>query len=272
MTQHLEKVTIIRHFKDTDNLVRHGTDNPLQSGQESIAQEIGKRLQLDALEEGYQGILLISSPKVRVRETVKMIQTAMINDEHDHFRVRTIVNPNLRELDQGKLNLPTYYQPGAYFRPLKEAWKAFWEESFGFHHNLSYKFGSQTDNSSNQTFSQYFKETGECYKEQAIRLYTAALEFGKMLNRFQRIKPVVVTHGAPFAIYRELEIIAKDVQESKIQIPAGGLVQLSWDYFQKRSNDIHPDFGQTDTISLNSLYDNEIVSILNREINYLNNL
>ncbi|HEX9008019.1 MAG TPA: hypothetical protein VF837_02045, partial [Patescibacteria group bacterium] len=191
-----------------------------------------------------------------------------------NFKTGIIVNPNLRELDQGKLKLPDDYQSGTYFAPLKEAWSAFWNESFIVSHDLTYRFGSSFAQGELKypNFSKYFEYPGESYKDETIRLYTAIHEFGKKINHNCRIKPIVVTHGAPLAIFRELELIANDVLMEKLDLRPGQLVQMSWDYFAKRKTNQHPDYGQACELTITSLFDNRIRKLLEQEINYLKEL
>lgn len=272
MSNRLEALTIIRHLKDVNNLGVHGTDSPLEPGQESTASEVGRKLYEEAKKDGFQGILFISSPKTRAIETANIMRKN-ISDINVVFKTGLAVDPNIRELDQGKFRLPPDYIPGTYFMPLKKAWTAFWGETFT-NHNPLYRFGSA--NAEGQLkypeLVDHFEHPGECYKDQAIRLYSSVYEMGKSLDKFHRVKPVVIAHGAPLAIFRELEQIAKDVQNGVIDIPVGGLVQLSWDYFERRTQDQHPDYGQLSQISLSALYDPMILGILKREIDYLRQL
>ncbi len=275
MLHKIEGITVIRHLRDTDDLVNHGTDNPLEKGQDQIAFNLGCKLREESVNEGYRGIFLISSPKTRATETTNILRQG-ISQGNISFKTRMVVNPDIRELDQGQLKFPECYKSGTRFEPLKNAWKIFWAETFGENHDLTYKFGDSVAQGRLKypELLDTFEIPGECYKEQAIRLYTAALKLGNDIKQFERVKfkPIIITHGAPFAIYRELDVIANDFEKGLIDIPVGGLVQLSWDYYNKRTENKQPEYGQSSTIPATFLNKQKTQEILVREIDYLNRL
>lgn len=267
----IESITVIRHFRDVDNLIANGTDNPLAPGQEDKAIEFGNQLSMQAKAEGYRGIVLITSPKKRAVETARIIQEG-VSEAKDPPKTKVVVNYNLRELDQGILMFPPDYKPGMYFEPLTIAWNAFWEETFASR-NLLYRFGSPYSRGQlcHPELQGYFSSYGECYRDHAVRLYSSVYDFGQRLNRFRYFKPIVVTHDAPRVIFKELEFIAKQIQEDKIVVSSGGLAQLTWDTYSGHEPS-HLAFGEVSILSTLALSDPKVKDILYREINILKQL
>lgn len=265
----LEKLPVIRHLKDTDNLRDYEMDNPLMPSQEAEAQTIGKQLATEVLKEECRAIFLIVSPKRRAIETAGLIQRYFHNN-HNNLKVSVSINDNLRELDQGQLILPHDYVSGTSFEPLPRAWEIFWDETFIKHNNPLYKFGDPVAQDGIPEYPEllgFFERYGECYRDLALRLYTLAHEFGKNLDRFKKIKPVVITHGSPVAIFKELERIAHDIQNGKDELKTGDLMRLTWDNFVSQEKDKqHPEFGSMQYISLENLTNTGILKRLHDEI------
>lgn len=265
----LEKLPVIRHFKDTDNLRDYEMDNPLMPSQEAEARTIGEQLAADVLKEEYKAILLVVSPKKRAIETAGLIQHYFHNN-HDNLKVSVSINDNLRELDQGKLILPEDYVSRTFFKPLPRAWEVFWDETFVNYNNPLYKFGDPMIQNNIPRYPEllgFFETYGECYRDLSLRLYTLVYEFGKNLDRFKKIKPVVITHGSPVAIFKELELVARDIQNGKDGLKTGGLMRLTWDNFVSREKDKqHPEFGSTQYISLENIANPGILKRLQDEI------
>jgi broad specificity phosphatase PhoE len=268
----IESLHVVRHLRDADNLVLNGTDNPLVPDQDNIASEFCNRLVFEAKKDGYRGIVMITSPKKRAFETAQILQGEILRSENS-FKVSIILCSNLRELDQGKFIFPSEYKPGDFFEPLAEAWKIFWSETFIDKHNLLYHFGSPYSGTERlyPNLQNSFESCGECYRDYAVRLYSAIYDFGQRLNRFRSLKPVVITHDSPRVIFQELEYIAKLVQDNVINIAPGSLPQLTWDTYSTHELS-HLKFGEISTITPVALLDSKIQKILQTEIEFLSKM
>jgi hypothetical protein len=156
---------------------------------------------------------------------------------------------------------------------LTQAWKAFWDETFIKSRNLRYQFGCPYFQGQliHPELQGCFSSYGECYRDYALRLYSAVYDFGQRLDRFQHVKPVIITHDSPRVIFQELEFIANQIQEGDATVPVGGLAQLTWDTYSNHEPS-RMLFGEVTVLSTNALFDPKVTSILHREINMLKRL
>lgn len=272
MPKTVEYIPVVRHLKDIDNLVANGTDNPLAPGQNEVAIKFGNQLAKDAKAEGYCGVVLVTSPKRRTIETAQIIQEGILQSENG-FKASLVVNHNLREINQGKLIFPSGYKPGDFFNPLSDAWRAFWSETFIDNQNLLYPFGSPYVRGELQhpELNGHFLSYGECYRDYAVRLYSAVYDFGLRLHNFRRLKPIVVTHDSPRVIFRELEFIGGQIQARAINITPGDLPQLTWDTYSTHEPS-RLNFGEVSVLSTTALSDQKVLDVLKREIIVLKQL
>lgn len=272
MANRLECIPVVRHLRDVNNLREFGTNAPLADGQGNEVSDTARTLCESCENEGYKGILFITSPTRRAVETAILIQQGVRSSEQA-LKTRVSVDLNIRELDQGTLNLPADYVAGSYFPPLKVAWDAFWKESFDWH-DLKYHFGDP-NTSRGVVYPELidtFIKTGESYRDQCVRIYTSVLGMGRNLARFRNVMPVVVTHGAPLAIFRDLESIGHDVESGVTNFDLGKLADLTWEYYQKKNGGQHQDYGASLVVGVSSLYNPLILKRLEMEINYLKRL
>lgn len=271
MPKSIESLPVIRHFKNVDDLISNGTDNPLAPNQEALAHEIGNRLVQEAKDKCCRGLVLITSPKKRTQETAQIIQKRILEN---NLKAPLVINHNLRELDQGKFVLPPEYKAGDFFEPLSEAWKAFWSETFIDHNNLLYRFGDPYSQGELRypELQGHFLSFGESYRDYSVRLYSAVYDFGKRLNNFKQLKPVIVTHDSFRVNFLELENIGKEIHNGNLSVTPGSLPRLTWDNYCAHKPSQLLDYGKVSVVSTSSLLDPEVLNILQQEINILNQL
>jgi len=148
----------------------------------------------------------------------------------------------------------------------------FWDEVSN-KGNYKYSFGDPVKQEDGSylypEFAGFFKEYGESYLEQNIRLYKSIVKLYNNMDRLQKTKFVVITHGASLAIYKEMELIAHQLVNDGFDPEVGTIMDLTWEYFKKRPYDIASKYGHIETIDVTPLLNLQVIDRLKLEISYM---
>lgn len=263
-----EKVMLIRHFRDQDNLL-YNNDSPIMVEEFPKAEVAATEIKAEF--ENIHEVAVFVSNKQRAEMTARMV--------FDHINASVPVSINvesrLREIDQGRYVLPDGYQPGDNFPPLQEAWTVFFHETFK-NGNLHYRFGDPMmgeDGCKYPQLSGHFVEHGENQIEFSIRFYNFLIDLCKKYKGRKEVLPVIVTHQAVTARFAEVLSIAEKYRHGTINIGhAGSLPMLEWEQFEEiRGNrDVFIEYGGVTSFQIDCLY--EFVEVLEREVVYLKSL
>lgn len=256
-----EKMAIVRHLEDHDDLKKFELDGILKPGQEEEVFKISDELIELALDDDSESIDLFSSSKKRSLETAQKLHDT-INDIKPGFAKMT-EDVRVADLNQGTLNLPENYSEGQNFQPLRDAWDIFWDETF-VKGDLLYRFGSPVSSDGTRKFPKLegaFLEYGECYAQLAERLYDFVYDLFTQ-ERYLRDKRTIglVGHSITFGVMHELAVIAKDYNEEfpTVPIPLGELPKITWEYFEKLKNSVlskNPEYGEVGFCDISGLKD-----------------
>lgn len=263
----MAEIYAIRHLEDINDL-NYGLNAPLKPDQEKIIKDLSYLVGQRIKENGKNGGIIYCSPKERCVKTAELIKKN-IRQKRPNVNIFICKDPKIRELNQGKLDLPKDYKSGDVFNPLQYAWEAFVDETFGPSKNPRYKFGEKLPNGSDSDFSRSFKSPGESCAEFHSRIYEAVQQYG-LKTHSTKYEPFILTHSAIIAIMKELEFVAKDIQKGKSFIP-GDLIQLTWEKAIHLDKDKYKKFGFIEKLNPNYLNNRKVLGLLEREINYLNN-
>lgn len=267
-------VFVMRHFDDIDDLIKYGRDGVLESGQEETVNSFAKEI-LDELKLGNKrAVMFVCSSRIRSVQTVDLI-VEKIKSIDNSIKCRTISEGRLNNIDQGKFILPDNYKQGDIFVGLDLANKIFAEEVFS-ESNFLYHFGDpilQKDGLCKYPeLTSFFESHGENYKDFLLRVYRTIIETSKKMDKFEsKTKVVVVTHAQLYQILRDLSDVARMVKNKEININIGELPKICWDLYQDRFKKGKP-FYNLNHVSIEVLYDTEILSLLEREIQYLESI
>jgi len=275
-----EKIMVVRHLDDVDDLRRYGRDGVLIPGQEDRAEDIAKEIYSEIKNDGKKAILFVTSPKIRARETARLVADSLRKMDNS-LKIRFTAEDDLRVMDQGDFVLPDDYKQGDSHAGLKLAGKVFAKEVHASDgpdgvDNYGYKFGDPVlmpDGSFKYPeLNGYFNECGESYKDVLVRLYLLIIETHEKLFKLEgKTKLVVITHGQPSQIFKDLIKVAQMIKSGEAQFTTGKLAKLCWDVYNKR-DDSEKVTGRVDVLSLEELGDPKMIKILKDEIDYLNKL
>jgi hypothetical protein len=195
------------------------------------------------------------------------------------IKIRIIEENNLREIDQWKFILPERYQPWDKYEWLILAWKIFFQEVFwadyGWKDNYNYKYwDSLTENNIMKypELSDFFIETWESYKDVLIRVYSQIIKASQSVSKYQyNTKIAVFTHGQPSQIIKDLVEVSDLIKNEKFVFKAWELPRICWERY-KRRNDKRRDLGKVDLIPIDGLFDHDLMSTLQMEIDFLKKL
>lgn len=264
------RLLLSRHIEDIGDL-RNNRDCGINPEMAHEAQQIADEIIRTADTEGSGAVLFVISPKIRVRETTEIIRSHIRKES----TLKTLLTeePGLREIDQGTFCLPDDYTTDMYIPELARAWEIFWEETFT-NGDFQYRFGSvssRTNPKAHRELESFFTKPGENYTEYCVRLYRAALKLSKdsRLTRRSGVRLSVITHGAPLAIFKELEGISTDMANDGFDFETGTLMQLCWDRYRDRKVDADPNFGASVSLRFDHISDPRIRSKLQVEVDYL---
>lgn len=264
-------IEIARHLPDQDDL-RLDRDGPLDPEYHHLAIGIAEKIIAEAEKEDKKVVAFVVSPKKRAVQSVELIRNYI--KEKKNGKIRTIVNidQDIREIDQGKFILPQNYSYGDNLLELSEAGRVFFDQSAN-KKNYTYHFGDpelQDDGTyKHPEFANFFSEYGESYLEQNIRLYKAILKLYEYKDRLSQMKLVVVTHGAPLSIYKELETIAIQILKEDFNPEIGTIMDLTWEYYKKRAKEKPSAYGRIETIDVSPILNEKIIGRLRAEIEYM---
>jgi len=263
-----EKVMLIRHFRDQDNLLYHN-DSPIMD--EELPKAKVAATEVEAEFEGISEVEVFVSNKQRAEMTARTI----FGHLNGHVSVSINVEPRLREIDQGRYVLPCGYLPGDNFPPLQEAWAVFFHETFK-NGNIYYRFGDPMvgeDDCKYPQLSGHFVEYGENQIEFSIRFYSFLIDICKKYKGRRDVLPVIVTHQAVTARFAEVLSIAEKYRNGAIIIGlVGQLPLLEWGQFEEiRGNrDIFIEYGGVTNFQIDCLYG--FAEVLEKEVDYLKSL
>ncbi len=269
-------IPIFRHLEDEDNLLEN-RDGPVMEGQESFAEQLANQIYTEYLTDECEALFIICSAKRRSLETADMISSFLKKMSPD-LRIVITQDSSLREIDQGKVILPADYVIGDTFEGLQLAGKIFFKEVFGGdkeggHDNYSYRYSDpllQVDGTYKYPeLKEFFSEPGESYSDILIRLYEQIIAFSKKADRFNdKIKFVICAHGQTSQIFQDLVEAANLKKETAIDIKQGELPRLCWELFKRRTKQ-RLELGEFDFISIEHLFNNEMIEILEKEVELL---
>lgn len=265
-----EKLVLVRHFQDQDNLF-YKNDSPIEQSELLKAGAIAQEIVTQTTEKGFSCIHIVASHKKRAEMTAVEIARRI----GDTIPVTVETDSRIRELDHGQYILPKDYKPGDYFPPLQDAWKAFFKETFG-EEDIWYRFGDPIATTGGYKYPElasHFSKYGENQLEFSIRFYSFLADFCLDYQDKKDVLPVVVTHQALTARVAEVARIAEKVKSGSITtVTQGKLPLLEWEQYQELSGNknVFIEFGGLTTISLIDLYD--FVDFLVSEHEYLKTL
>lgn len=256
----------MRHLEDIDDL-NYGLNAPLKPNQEENIRGLSRLVEQRMGEKGKKGVIIYCSPKERCIQTSELIRE-QVKRKFPKSQIYILKDPKIRELDQGKLNLPERYNPGDYFDPLQSAWNAFVEETFGKTKNIHYKFGEKRSDGLDSKLLEGFISPGESCAEFHSRIYSAIHQFG-VRDTPSGYESILLTHSAIIAIMKELEFIAKDIKDGKSVNPEN-LIHLTWEKAQHLDKESYKKFGFIETLNANYLNNKDVLKLLKKGEDYLN--
>jgi len=267
---HLE---LLRHLKDIDDL-RDSRDSGIESGQESKAEEIAKRIISDAEKSNAKIIILFTSTKRRSIESANLIAETLKKVKPG---IKIIVSPNsnLIDLDHGEYILPKDYKVGDQYEPFKVAWDAFLTESFD-NDNPNYRFGdpkiNQDGKASYPALSGYFTKFGESQIDINLRLYKAIIDAYNAKDRIfsEKILNIALTHSLPYATFKHLAEVARKIKEEGFTFEKGTIYKVCWDIYNDDKDSQHKSqYGDFSEVQIDLLEDEKFVDMLREEVHFL---
>lgn len=273
-----KNIPIFRHLEDEDNILEN-RDGHLLGGQEEVAKDLARKIYEEYLSDDCNAVFIMCSSKKRSYETSDMISSNLKNINPE-LKVKIVKNNSLREIDQGEIIIPENYETGDNFKGLLLSGGIFFKEVFGADKeggvdNYSYRYSDpllQDDGSYKYPeLKKYFSEPGESYKEILIRIYEQIIDFSKNINRFNdKIKFVICSHGQTAQIFEDLVEASDLIQKEGATLKQGSLPRICWELFKKRSKQ-RLDLGEFDSISIDSMFNEEMIDLLKKETEFLKN-
>jgi len=260
----LTEVSYTRHLEDEDNL-HYQNDAPLRIEEYKKVPVIAKNILEEKRKSGSTEIVLISSVKRRALQTAEFVADAVATNS----TVEIQKDPRIREIDQGKYNLPLEYKPGDHFQPLQVAWLAYIEQVSKYY-NLTYRFGSPFVNGELiYPNLQCWERYGECQLEFAGRYYDFLLDLQSQMDRKQTALYAIVTHQALVVRTGELTFLMDDLNKGRVDYQPGKLGLQEWGYLGSAESLCvdFADHGGTGMLNLNAIFEND--HFLAEELRYL---
>ncbi|OGI76820.1 hypothetical protein A3C57_00335 [Candidatus Nomurabacteria bacterium RIFCSPHIGHO2_02_FULL_33_12] len=272
-----KKVSVIRHLDEVDDLEKYGRDGVLIHGQEDRAEEIAGQLYKELKEYNKKAVLFVTSPRIRAKQSTQMVIDALLKKDST-LRCLSVQENDLREIDQGKFVLPTDYVKGEQYEGLYIADKIFLKETHASDYgekndNYDYRYGDPVLLANGQykypDLNQFFTKYGESYRDVLLRLYSLVIKTSEKVNKLgKNTELVIVTHGQPTQIFRDLKKIASYIKNKLIEYKEGELPKLCWELY-KKLDDSKKVTGSLDIISIEELTDPYLVKVLKNEISFL---
>lgn len=270
---HPDRFGLLRHLKDVNDL-RDSRDSGIESEQESIAEEISRRVVSCAEKSDAKIIILFTSSKRRAMESTILIVDA-IRKTKPNIKVIVSKTPNLIDLDHGEYILPDDYKVGDRYEPFEVAWDAFVKESFDFD-NPNYRFGDPKINhdgtATYPALNGYFTKYGESRIDISLRLYSAIVDGYRIKDRIfsKKILNIILTHSLPYVIIENLAEVARKMKEENFTFEKGSLHKVCWDiYKQDKDSQYESQYGDFSEIQIDQLEDEKFITMLKEEILFL---
>ncbi len=270
-------ITLVRHFDDVDDLGLYGRDAILIDGQEEKADAVVALLFNEIKERKKKAVMIITSPRIRTKQTANMVIESLKKIDQK-LKCLSIEEDDLRAIDQGKFILPEPYVKGQEFKGLAIADRIFFNEVHaseisGQPNNYDYKYADpvllDTGNYRYPELNKYFSQSGECYRDVLIRLYSLVVRTSEKVYKLKRnIELVLVTHGQPAQIFCDLKDVAKLIKTHAVDYKEGNLAQLCWECYKKR-DPAEKVTGAVSMISVDELIDPQLIELLKKEIRFL---
>lgn len=259
-----KNIFLIRHFKDADNLFG-ANDNPILKSELLKVGKLAKSIISELPRSNPDRACILTSCKRRAVMTAKEIAKEIEN----FLPTKVEIDPRIREIDQGECVLPPTYNPGDFYPPLAKAWEVYFAETFE-NKNLTYRFGDPLDKDGSLKYpeiSESFSKYGENQIEFSIRFYSFVRDLLQTFSGQRECVPIIVTHQAMLARFREIVMIAEKADLNNIDL--GTLPLLEWEQFKEisKNKDGFAEHGEITILSLSPLCG--LQSILIREIEYL---
>lgn len=277
MSMERPSIPVVRHFDEEDILTLKGRDGEILPGQEEKAQIAAKLIHSEMIKNNQRSVFFIVSTKKRTYQTADLITKELLKIDNK-IKVNESVEAGLEAINEGEFIIPEGYMPGDHFVGLELASKAFDSEvyrSMGNLHanNFLYRYGDplllEDGTYKYPELCKYFKKPGENYKEILIRIYKIIVATHKKIEKLEKnTKVVVVTHGQPAQIFKDLCAVADKVKNGHLDFKKGKLPDLCWAEYNKRDVSARVT-GQTDLVSIDNLSNPELISKLEEEITYL---
>lgn len=267
-------IPVIRHLDDVDDLRTYGRDGILLPEQETTAIRYANEILKRTQSEGKSAVLLLCSTLKRGVETGHLI-AFQIKKEDPKIKIRLSEKNALSSLYEGVANLPDNYNAGDVFPGFSIGKKVFSQEVFGEKPNFLYRFGDPIKLDTGYKYPElvgHFKEYGESYRDFLIRLFSLIIETAKNIDRTRkRTKIVVITHSQQYQMFYDLQTIAKDILTQGIVLEPGQLPLMCWKRYSERLLAGKPTY-DVRYITIDSLCEDKVIDMLNREIEYLSKL
>lgn len=272
-----KRVVMVRHFDDIDDLETYGRDAVLLDGQEKKTETVANILFNQIKEHGKKAILFVTSPRVRTKLTASMIIDAL-HKEDSTLRCVSVEENDLRAIDQGEFILPADYVKGQKFEGLSLADQIFFNETHasevsGREDNYDYKYGDPVLLKNGQfqypELARFFTKSGESYRDVLVRLYALVITMSQKVYKLEKnTELVLVTHGQPGQIFKDLKKVAELIKNNNIEYKQGELAKLCWEIYKKR-DPAEKVTGATDVIAVEELTDSNLIGLLKQELLFL---
>jgi len=262
---------IIRHLRDVNDL-SDSRDSSIESYQDDDALRVASELCADFENSDANSIFITASSKKRALESANLVKAKIevIKPDVDVF---IDTDDNLVDLDHGDYILPDNYKPGDYFQPFERAWEIFIDETFN-KNNFDYKFGDSIENSDGSCLypelKTVFTRHGESHKDICVRLYSVIMAFYANRENFEdaRVRPYLLTHSLPFAIFRALIEVSDNVRSEGFRFNQGELMGLCWEIYSSGSLG-RSYYGQISDGLADLIKNDAFIEMLRNELAYL---
>ena len=271
-----KKIPIFRHLEDNDDLSKN-RDGSLLEGQEVVAEKLTKQIYDQYITPDCKAVFIICSSKKRSFETAEII-SSNLKEINPELKVRIASEASLREIDQGKIIIPTEYNAGDKFEGLQLAGRIFFKEVFagdkeGGVDNYSYRYSDplllENGNYKYPELLKYFSEPGESYKDILVRVYEQIVHFSNEVDRFNdKTKFIVCSHKQIAQIFEDLLEASDLIEKEKIPFKQGDLPRVCWELFKKRTKK-GLGVGEFEFISIGKLFNRKMIELLEKEIEFL---
>lgn len=270
-------VIVVRHFDDIDDLEIYGRDPILLEGQEKEAEAVADLLLTQIKERGKKAVLFVTSPRIRARQTASIV-IDVLHKKDSALRCVSVEENDLRAIDQGKFILPPGYVSGQEFKGLSLADQIFFEETHasevnGRDDNYDYRYGDPVLLKNNQfqypELAKFFTQSGESYRDVLVRLYNLVITLSQKAHKLEKnTELVLITHGQPGQIFKDLKKVAELIKNKEIEYEQGKLAKMCWEIYKKRDVSKKAT-GIAEVISVEELADPYLIGLLKQELSFL---